>query len=263
MAVGSSVATVVAAGDITRNGTDARGTAALVKKIGPDVVLALGDTAYEDGTPEEYRQNYQPTWGAFKAITRPIAGNHEYGTPGAAGFFAYFRNQVHGLPYYAFDAGPWRLYALSCEVDCGRDSAQVRWLARDLAAHAGRPALGYIHEPLFTCSTHHPPTQRVDDVWRTLREAGGQAMLSGNNHAYERFARLDENGQPTPDGLRQFVVGTGGVALYPLEPGCSSREAQTDTAFGVLKLELRPDSFGWQFIDVDGTVLDEGEDQIS
>ena len=34
--------------------------------------------------------SYGPSWGRLKSITRPVAGNHEYGTPGAAGYFDYF-----------------------------------------------------------------------------------------------------------------------------------------------------------------------------
>ncbi len=225
-------------------------------------VLALGDNAYDKGSAEEYADNYDPTWGRFRDITRPIPGNHEYGTDGAAGYFEYFRAQIHDQPYYAWDAGRWRMYALNCDIDCGRGSAQISWLAQDRAEHADQPALAYVHEPFFTCSTRHPPLQRLDDIWTVLSGTGGQLLLSGNNHAYERFAELDVEGGESSTGLRQFVVGTGGVALYPLVSPCANREAQSDDATGVLLLHLEPESYSWEFHSVLGDVLDSGEQSL-
>ena len=259
--VGAPTVTVVAAGDIARRPDDAVGTAALIKSIEPDAVLALGDTAYDRGSREEYREKYDPTWGAFKKITRPIPGSHEYKTSGAQGYFDYFRNQIHDRPYYAWDAGSWRMYALNCDIDCGRGSEQIEWLLKDLSSH-DKPSLAYVHEPLYTCSTRHPPARRLDDLWVALQESRGQLVLSGNIHAYERFAPLDAKGDTADDGLRQFVVGTGGAALYPLVSPCEHREAESDTTEGVLKLELDAQSYSWEFIAVDGSVLDSGSQAV-
>jgi len=83
---------IVAAGDIARSREDGQGTAVLIQSLHPDAVLTLGDNAYESGSATEYRQNYNPTWGAFKDITKPIPGNHDYRTDNAAGYFGYFRD---------------------------------------------------------------------------------------------------------------------------------------------------------------------------
>jgi hypothetical protein len=53
-------------------------------------VLPLGDNQYEDGTLEKFQKSYALTWGQFQSITHPVAGNHEYETPGAAGYYKYF-----------------------------------------------------------------------------------------------------------------------------------------------------------------------------
>jgi len=261
LAVGERTVTLTAAGDIARRPEDGKGTAALIGQVEPDAVLTLGDNAYDDGTLQEYEDNYDPTWGKFKRITRPVPGNHEYGTPGASGYFTYFRDQVKDNPYYAWDLGTWRMYALNCDIDCGNDSEQVEWLRQDLAKY-DKPALAYLHDSFFTCSTRHPPARRLDDIWQTLQSDQGQILLGAHNHSYERFARLDADGQPTEDGLRQFVVGTGGGALYQLADECQSREAGDDENNGILELTLEPDSFSWRFLAVDGTVVDEGSDQV-
>lgn len=255
---GSAVVTVVAAGDIARRPEHGEGTARLIQTILPDAVLPLGDNAYEDGTTEQYKRNYDPTWGQFKAITRPVPGNHEYHSRDAAGYFDYFREQVRGAAYYAWDAGAWRMYALNCEIDCGKGSAQLKWLQADLAAHPQQPALAYVHQPRFTCSTHHKPEEDLSPIWAALQRGNGRIMLAGHNHAYERFAKQNASGARDPDGLRQFVVGTGGAGFYELLPACTNRQAGNDTSAGVLRLDLGRRYYWWQFISVGGRVLDEG-----
>jgi 3',5'-cyclic AMP phosphodiesterase CpdA len=247
---------IVAAGDIGKSPTAGELTAQLVESRRPDAVLTLGDNAYERGSLEEYLANYHPTWGRFKRITRPVPGNHEYGTPEAAGYFDYFGRRVADRPYYAWNAGTWRMYALNCEIDCGDGSAQLRWLTRDLARHRDRPALAYLHRPRYTCSKHAPMVE-VSPIWKALQRARGRLMLSGHNHVYERFAKQNANGRRAKDGLRQFVVGTGGAEPYELTAGCANRQASTD-ANGVLVLELGPNRYRWKFVDVDGRVRDRG-----
>jgi hypothetical protein len=106
---------LLAAGDIascTSNGDEA--TAALLERL-PGTVAALGDEAYEDGTAQQFRDCYDPSWGQAKDRTRPVPGNHEYHTAGAAGYFGYF-GAAAGDPakgYYAYDLGSWHVVALN------------------------------------------------------------------------------------------------------------------------------------------------------
>jgi len=77
---------IVGAGDIASCDypTGAKATAAVLDGI-PGTVFALGDNTYVNGTPAEFAQCYDPAWGRFKArTTLPVAGNHDYNTPGAA-----------------------------------------------------------------------------------------------------------------------------------------------------------------------------------
>ena len=84
---------LVGAGDIANCiRTQDTDTAALVSGI-PGNVFTIGDNAYETGTAAEFANCYDATWGAFKARTRPAAGNHDFGngaTPGATPYFDYF-----------------------------------------------------------------------------------------------------------------------------------------------------------------------------
>src|SRR4051812_44011225 len=64
--------------------------AALLEAMPTAPVMAVGDTAYEFGSPLDYAGCYHPTWGRFRDRTRPATGNHEYLPPAAAGYFGYF-----------------------------------------------------------------------------------------------------------------------------------------------------------------------------
>src|SRR5262245_2405919 len=96
-------AVLAAAGDIACSPNDPSyngglGTAAecrmkdtsdLLVGAGYDAVVLLGDDQYESGAFADFLASYDPTWGRVKAITRPAPGNHEYNTPGAAGYYQY------------------------------------------------------------------------------------------------------------------------------------------------------------------------------
>ena len=121
----------------------------------------LGDTAYQNGTPDEFARCYEPTWGRHKARTRPAVGNHEYGTPGAAGYFAYFGAAAGeaGKGWYSYDLGAWHVVALNSNCShvggCQAGSEQERWLRADLAANAAECTLAYMHHPRFSSANVH------------------------------------------------------------------------------------------------------------
>src|SRR5207249_3348285 len=116
-AVGDCVVTI--AGDIASSADpnsagylNALRTGDVVRMVGPTFALTAGDNAYEDGSLVEYQTKYDPTWGSFKAITRPSPGNHEYHIPNAQGYLDYFfGGVVTGNEYYGCDCGAWRLYS--------------------------------------------------------------------------------------------------------------------------------------------------------
>ena len=49
----------------------------------------------------------------------------------------------------------------------------------------------------------------LDALWRILAGARADVVLAGHDHDYERFA-MNADGEADPDGVRQFVAGTGG-----------------------------------------------------
>src|SRR5450756_1145621 len=141
LAGADSSTVVMASGDIAEGGTtsqaDAMSTGDLVRAANPSAVLALGDEAYPGGTVSDFATKYDPTWGSFKAITKPVPANHEYTTSPPSGYTGYFgtanvTNPVDGGVYYAFDVAPgWRSYALNSEISMSVGSAQSVWLNDD------------------------------------------------------------------------------------------------------------------------------------
>ena len=94
--------------------------------------------------------------------------------------------------------------------------------------------------------------------WALLEGQGAEFVLNGHEHFYEAFGPLDATGREAADGMREFVVGTGGARLYPIwNPVHQSRVRYA--RHGVLKLTLDAGSYSWQFIDTRGRVLDAGE----
>jgi hypothetical protein len=59
------------------------------------------------------------------------------------------------------------------------------------------------------------------------------------------------------DGIREFVVGTGGRNLVGL-PNVQPTSEKRVKAFGVLKLSLQDGAYSWEFVDETSTVRDSG-----
>jgi hypothetical protein len=239
-------------------------------------------------------------WGndEYIKLTMPVLGNHEYMNSDdpaikSKPYFDYFsaqngfqppaapvpNDQVndndHGLTfgegYYSYDLGSWHIVALNSNCDkvggCDASSPQGQWLQRDLANHPVQCTLAYFHHPLYA-TANGTNTLNVKPLWDMLYAKGADVILSGHAHRYERHAPMTPEGLvDKTNGIRQFVVGTGG------EPGGSVIDPnQVPTGvlqkvvleFGVIKVDLDAGSYRWAFIAVDGsangTVMDSSSD---
>ena len=251
---------VVAAGDIAEAGGHQRLTSDRVRALDPDRVLLLGDNQYPSGRLAQYRRFYGPSWGRFKARTRPVPGNHEYETPRAAGYFAYFGKQARpkGRSYYSFDLGGWHLIALNSSIDHGPGSAQERWLRADLVATGKRCILAYWHFPRFSSGAYQGNWGSLGTFWNALYAARADVVLGAHEHSYERFARQTPWAKASRQGIRQFVVGTGGADLLGFAKRKPNSQRRISHTHGVLELVLHPTSYRWRFVSEDGAVLDRG-----
>lgn len=257
-------ATLLAVGDIADchvDDTHHEQTADLVDSL-PGTIAILGDIAYTKGSPEEFADCYQPSWGRHDGRVRPVPGNHEYGTEGAGGYFAYFGATASPLEpdctlrckgYYSYDLGDWHIVALNSEQAMTAGSPQEQWLRADLLAHrTSQCTLAYWHHPRFS-SGAHGDDPRSADVWLALYEAGVDVVLNGHDHDYERFAPMNPNGDvDTARGIREFVVGTGGVATRNFDHPHPNSEVRKNEVWGVLQLSLYLDHYEWAFKPIAG-----------
>lgn len=260
---------IVAVGDIacsTNNVTNTachhKATSDLALEIDPDAVLVLGDLQYCCGSLAGFNQYYDPTWGRLFDRTYPAPGNHEYKTTGAAGYYDYF-GELAGDPkkgYYSFDLGAWHVVSVNSNCGavggCGAGSPQGIWLENDLAANTSLCTAVFWHHPRFSASAGGPNVS-MDDFWKILDTYGVDVNLVGHHHNYQRFTPMDGAGLADPNGVTEFLVGTGGKSLHDVVDSPSTLEVGKAT-FGVLKMILHPTGYDWEYIEEDGTVFDSG-----
>lgn len=245
-------------GDGTATACRQRATSDLLFGAGYDAVLLLGDNQYVDGTLAKYQAVFAPTWGRLGSLLRPAPGNHEYLTPGGAGYYDYFGPAAgdRSRGYYSFDLGTWHAIALNSNCaavgGCGPGSPQLQWLVADLAAHRQACTLAYWHHPRFSSGLHNDDVT-YDAFWQTLYQAGAELILVGHDHDYERFAPQDPAGRADSRyGLRELVVGTGGEEMRQFAAIRPNSEARNAKDFGVVELRLRADGYDWRFLPAAG-----------
>lgn len=260
---------VVATGDIAclpgRSVTETKcrhaDVAALIKRLGPRYFLMPGDIQYDTGDLAAFQQSFGSAFGGLKRTWRPAPGNHEYMTAGAAGYFDFFGAAAGPARrgWYSWDAGGWHFVSLNsvCErIDCSRGSPQARWLREDLKLSRAQCTIAYFHHPLAS-SGKHGNNPQVAALWHELDRAGVELVIAGHDHSYERFGPLGADGKPKRGGVREFVVGTGGASMYPVNQPGQGSIANVST-FGVLALDLSSDRYAWRYVQIDGKVLDRG-----
>lgn len=91
-------------GDTVQNLVETQAvTAQQIENMKPYRVAILGDEQYQVGQYSDFESSYELTYGAFKIITRPAPGNHEFYTEHGAigvagyGYFSYFNGPQHNV----------------------------------------------------------------------------------------------------------------------------------------------------------------------
>jgi hypothetical protein len=312
-------------------------TAQQIENMKPDLVALLGDEQYQVGQYSDFENSYELSYGAFKLITRPAPGNHEFYTEHGAigvagyGYFSYFNGVQHNpdgtvttatiannpdtdgtftqpVPYsdgqaghfaqtgglgtntaggpvgvgdgwYSYNLGSWHIVSLNieCETQPGGCSdsgswfaSELQWLKNDLAANHSSCTLAYWHQPTYS------PANGISlegitaqAFWQLLYEYKADLVLNGHDHLYARYRPLDPSGNYDPkNGIREFVVGTGGetldtVVTTPVTSGANETnmedpsgntsfnaeniQASSGEFWGVMGLTLDQNGYKWDF----------------
>lgn len=257
---GSTSTFVNVLGDTGWCGSPALGPmATLFERFSGEILLA-GDLAYPSGTMQEFRDCFDPSFGRFKSRMRASPGNHDYvASVSADSYFTYFgdRSGSNRLGYYSFRAAEWTILMLNSNVPTSRTSAQYEFVRTTMQRAPTRCTMAVMHHP-FDSSGVNGPTPWLRDLWELMYNLGADVVVAGHDHLYERHAPVDAS-QRRDDakGIRQFTSGTGGAPLYSRARAALNSEFLVST-YGMLRFNLNPEFYQWQFMDMNGNVLDRG-----
>jgi uncharacterized protein YjdB/PKD repeat protein len=252
-----SPALLIGAGDIARcDRTNDEATGLLLDNYPGATVFTAGDNTNGNGTLTNFNNCYGPSWGRNKARTRPAVGNNDYKTANAAGFNQYFgaAGGEVGKYYYSYDLGAWHIMVLNDQITMTVGSPQELWLRAELAANTKKCTLAYWHRPRFS-STGTNNLAAVKPLWDALYAYNADVVVNANATVYERFAPQSPTAVADPLGIREFIVGTGGLNLQNPGNARPNSQVRNGTTYGVLKFVLDTASYSWEFVHVAGATF--------
>jgi len=182
-----------------------------------EVLLLLGDNAYDNGTDAEFQSNYFNVYSSSILKNHqlfPSPGNHDYANSAA-------RQSDHNIPYnsifstpsaaqcggvasgteayYSWDWG--NIHFLSLDSYGLENSgttrlydtmgAQAVWVKQDLAVNTKPWVIAYWHHPPFSMGSNNSDTQTElikirQNFVRILERMGVDLIICGHSHDYER-----------------------------------------------------------------------------
>ena len=182
-----------------------------------DLMLLIGDNAYDAGTDAEFSTNFFSRYSGNvlkNHMLFPCPGNHDYANDatrqvdhnvpyyslfslpsagesgglasGTEAYYSYDWGNIHFLSLDSYgeeNAGTTRLYDTS--------GAQVTWIKNDLAANTKKWTIAYWHHPPFTMGSHNSDAEGElisirQNFIRILERYGVDLIICGHSHDYER-----------------------------------------------------------------------------
>jgi Calcineurin-like phosphoesterase len=240
-------ARVWAIGDGADGGDAARRVAEMVARSKPDRMLYLGDV-YDNGTQEDFEDNYKPTFGRFDSIAAPTPGNHDWHNR-ADGYDPYWKavGLVTNRHYYSFRTAGWEIISLNSEAGLEEGSPQRRWLEQRVR-RPGTCRIAFWHRPFQNAGRHGDQTN-TRPLWNAIR---GRAalVLNGHDHNFQHFKPRD--------GIVQLISGAGGHARYESDGNDRRLVWDEDDEFGALRLDLRKGVARFRFVALPRRTLHKG-----
>ena len=178
-----------------------------------DMLLLLGDNAYNTGTDSEYQTalfNMYPTVLRQSPVWSCL-GNHETAQSRTGSYSGVPYFDLFSFPtaaecggyasgterYFSWDFGNAHFISLDVQTNnAALRTGMLAWLANDLAANTRRWTILIWHHPPYTKGSHNSdtesqPTWAREVLVPMLEDAGVDLVLSGHSHCYERSWLLD------------------------------------------------------------------------
>jgi hypothetical protein len=236
-----------AVGDGATDSQAARDVSSLMA-AGPSArILYLGDV-YDDGTREDFEENFDAVYGDLVNRMWPTPGNHEWGNR-REGYDWFWRRVRGGRPlghWYERRIAGWQVLSLNSEGGLGAEPRQLRWLRGKLGARFGTCRIAFWHRPRFSAGRHGDQDD-AEPLWNAVR--GRVAIvLGGHDHDLQRLKPVD--------GTVALVSGAGGRHLYAVDERDSRLAFADDKHFGALRIELHRGRAVLTFVAADGAMLD-------
>ena len=287
----SAIGILLAAGDIARcDGTskDQETAALLTREIGeakgtPVRVIALGDLAYPNGEEQSFKC-FAKTWGQHRDVMLAVPGNHDWRTEKGRWYFEYFakspampedkdRKGYYSASFPETSAHAWQLIGINTNEGYGEKAGQMNWLDGVLKDSKNRCVLLFSHAFRFSSGDHGHndlkskvavPQAHLKEAYKLLHKHKGSLILSGHDHHFEQFGPQNVNGKFAKDGVRSFIVGTGGYTPYrehkTFAPNSVKRIWKTH---GVLKVVMYSDRYEASFLNIDGSTVKLQPDSVT
>lgn len=252
-------------------------------------VLALGDLAYDHGetfdcfnaTWGQFKDKILPVPGNHDYEKNHGAAYFKYFETTLQGLNA-SKLSVYSLEFptasMSSENTSWQIIALNSNDETGAAQPQVKWLEAELKrTKAKRCVLAFSHGFFYSSGRHGhadkngKPQNAVIDITKPLlagkemhamftllHSHRASVLVAGHDHHFEQLGRANAEAKPADkgqaamvdDGVRSFVVGTGGKRLYPdvYREKWAFTEAFDMNNHGILKMKLYPNSYSWEFI---------------
>jgi acid phosphatase type 7 len=240
----------VAIGDSGTGSADQRAVRDQLKSVPFDLMVHLGDIAYETGTAMQLERNFFEIYAELleDVPVFPASGNHEYETDDAAPFREAFVLPENGgraglERWYAYDWGDVHFVVLDTERV---GPLQAQWLDADQAANRLPWTIVYLHRPPYSSGEHgsHGDVRRFFVPLFVKHQV--PLVLAGHDHDYERSKPLD--------GVTYLVSGGGGRGTRKV--GRSSFTAFAESVCHFLYVTVAGDQLTVHAIDGTGQEFD-------
>jgi hypothetical protein len=246
-----------------------------------DLLVHLGDVAYENGTEKELTTRHFRVYADILQSTPmfPSVGNHDLHTNDGAAYDASFvwHSPFAGERYYAYRWGGVQFVSLDTSSETA-DVADLRngrgrqfdWLKQVLQTAYEDPAISwtvvYMHHPLFShgvgISGHGGDHQLRVALAPLFENWGVDLVAAGHEHHYERTTPVRERRKvPSGCGPVYVVAGAGGAGRYARSVGASSITAASSREYSFVELSIEGAVMMGRTIRQDGSQLDEFEIQ--